>query len=554
MHLFINARNWTFEVISCSHSSATNHIAGSHPPIHYPQPPPPYTAETLPAESEETLEPSPDINQGRLGNDTTLPNSHRPSRTRSFRKKIGKMLLRLSRSQGSRYGQYWVDSPKLQHPHVPELPATNGERVYELPGLQESPVAWELPAGCTNSQERMIAPNSQHYSPTASNNYDFHPERHLSSCMNGSYNSSRFHFSAQSPSFPRGYGAQISTPTNTRGFSRVQQQGDHTCSPFTANADIQLHAHGIADISTPAPEPNFLPTKVSSISSSPSQETNWNRSFQNIQLGSASHSFPGSPFSPSQEHPHCETESFPSISPLSSRRTSYGQECCNSTSLLPTPPVVSPSRTNHHTPLNSSRDSLRGNFSESSTTTSGFANNIIPTHFLGNAQPCWIQTQVNDTHLMQQPTCSPGQQLTNSNTDEPNISDHYAEGVAGPSQGINSSYSQIDGQDSKDFPRNIPPLKPKRKNAKRVSSRTKNARVLPPLPCEFCDKVFTGTYQSGNRQRHVRTFHSTDLEYEIKKKCRTCDATFHRPDARRKHEWEKHNTEDCRPEKRQMEK
>jgi hypothetical protein len=74
--------------------------------------------------------------------------------------------------------------------------------------------------------------------------------------------------------------------------------------------------------------------------------------------------------------------------------------------------------------------------------------------------------------------------------------------------------------------------------------------ILAPLACIHCNIKFNGEYQKGNLKRHIKRFHGATVLY----KCRTCSASYYRDDARRKHEWKKHKAEDCRPEKRRVEK
>ncbi|KAK7193786.1 uncharacterized protein CC84DRAFT_157654 [Paraphaeosphaeria sporulosa] len=79
-----------------------------------------------------------------------------------------------------------------------------------------------------------------------------------------------------------------------------------------------------------------------------------------------------------------------------------------------------------------------------------------------------------------------------------------------------------------------------------------------PLSCIHCGELFTGKYQKANCLRHINLFHvDVDLSaagIDDGKTCRTCLQHFRRPDARRKHEWKQHKTEDCRPHKRRIEK
>lgn len=80
---------------------------------------------------------------------------------------------------------------------------------------------------------------------------------------------------------------------------------------------------------------------------------------------------------------------------------------------------------------------------------------------------------------------------------------------------------------------------------------------LPPLTCVLCDVQFNGKYQKSNFRRHINFSHvGTNLSHagiEDGKSCRVCRQRFRRPDARRKHEWERHSIEDCRPNKRRVE-
>jgi hypothetical protein len=74
--------------------------------------------------------------------------------------------------------------------------------------------------------------------------------------------------------------------------------------------------------------------------------------------------------------------------------------------------------------------------------------------------------------------------------------------------------------------------------------------VLAPLVCGHCKVEFNGEYQKGNLARHIRRFHSAFTLH----RCRSCPKVYKRDDARRKHEWKKHDAEDCCPDKRRPEK
>jgi hypothetical protein len=76
-------------------------------------------------------------------------------------------------------------------------------------------------------------------------------------------------------------------------------------------------------------------------------------------------------------------------------------------------------------------------------------------------------------------------------------------------------------------------------------------KILAPLACGHCDVTFKGEYQNGNLKRHMRRFHhSITISYP----CRFCRRIYYRADAKRKHEWEKHEAQDCQPTKRHAKK
>jgi hypothetical protein len=83
------------------------------------------------------------------------------------------------------------------------------------------------------------------------------------------------------------------------------------------------------------------------------------------------------------------------------------------------------------------------------------------------------------------------------------------------------------------------------------SSRSSTSR---DIRCDICGKEFTGNYSRGNLARHVRQLHDpTSVMAEIHA-CRVCGQAFRRTDARRKHEWNKHNLEGAKPLPRRTEK
>lgn len=67
--------------------------------------------------------------------------------------------------------------------------------------------------------------------------------------------------------------------------------------------------------------------------------------------------------------------------------------------------------------------------------------------------------------------------------------------------------------------------------------------VHVPADCAF-------RYRKGNLKRHVRVFHSQELS-TAGKTCRICQKLFQRPDATRKHEWDKHKVLSAKPKKRE---
>ncbi|KAF9740675.1 hypothetical protein PMIN01_00214 [Paraphaeosphaeria minitans] len=91
---------------------------------------------------------------------------------------------------------------------------------------------------------------------------------------------------------------------------------------------------------------------------------------------------------------------------------------------------------------------------------------------------------------------------------------------------------------------------------KRTAATAARAIVnLLPLACLHCGELFTGKYQKANCLRHINLFHvDVDLSaagIDDGKTCRACFQRFRRP---AKHEWKQHRIEDCRPNKRRIEK
>ncbi|KAB2101594.1 hypothetical protein AG0111_0g10130 [Alternaria gaisen] len=71
----------------------------------------------------------------------------------------------------------------------------------------------------------------------------------------------------------------------------------------------------------------------------------------------------------------------------------------------------------------------------------------------------------------------------------------------------------------------------------------------PLVPCNRCDKTFSGRYAKGNLRRHVLAFHNP-LAKVLGTACRVCKKVYKRADATRKHEWKKHHIPDAKPKKR----
>ncbi|EAT81162.1 hypothetical protein HBI56_105110 [Parastagonospora nodorum] len=82
-------------------------------------------------------------------------------------------------------------------------------------------------------------------------------------------------------------------------------------------------------------------------------------------------------------------------------------------------------------------------------------------------------------------------------------------------------------------------------------SRSEQTSIKPygdHTVCEICGAKFTGRYARGNCSRHVRLLHSekpAQLGSDLV--CRVCHKRFKRQDARRKHEWRKHEIGETKP-------
>ncbi|KAH8702806.1 hypothetical protein GQ44DRAFT_717250 [Phaeosphaeriaceae sp. PMI808] len=72
------------------------------------------------------------------------------------------------------------------------------------------------------------------------------------------------------------------------------------------------------------------------------------------------------------------------------------------------------------------------------------------------------------------------------------------------------------------------------------------ASRYPILSCSVCGGEFTGKYAKGNLARHKRVKHGQILG-ELG---RALSTSYHRGDAKRKHEWKKHRLQDVKPNKR----
>ena len=77
-----------------------------------------------------------------------------------------------------------------------------------------------------------------------------------------------------------------------------------------------------------------------------------------------------------------------------------------------------------------------------------------------------------------------------------------------------------------------------------VSSPTRTSAQLSLAPsaiqCLYCEQTFTGLWNIGNRERHVRLKHRNPEEGNQDLTCQWCRKNYRRKDARKKHEWKKH--------------
>lgn len=77
-----------------------------------------------------------------------------------------------------------------------------------------------------------------------------------------------------------------------------------------------------------------------------------------------------------------------------------------------------------------------------------------------------------------------------------------------------------------------------------VSSPTRTSAQLSLAPsaiqCLYCEQTFTGLWNIGNRERHVRLKHRNPEEGNQDLTCQWCRKNYRRKDAKKKHEWKKH--------------
>lgn len=77
-----------------------------------------------------------------------------------------------------------------------------------------------------------------------------------------------------------------------------------------------------------------------------------------------------------------------------------------------------------------------------------------------------------------------------------------------------------------------------------VSPPTRTSAQPPLAPsaiqCLHCEQTFTGAWNIGNRERHVRLKHRNPEESNQDLTCQSCGKNYRRKDAKKKHEWKKH--------------
>ena len=73
-------------------------------------------------------------------------------------------------------------------------------------------------------------------------------------------------------------------------------------------------------------------------------------------------------------------------------------------------------------------------------------------------------------------------------------------------------------------------------------ARTSAQLSLAPsaIQCLYCEQTFTGAWNIGNRERHVRLKHRNPEESNQDLACQWCGKNYRRKDAKKKHEWKKH--------------
>ncbi|KAH6615303.1 hypothetical protein C7974DRAFT_380156 [Boeremia exigua] len=121
------------------------------------------------------------------------------------------------------------------------------------------------------------------------------------------------------------------------------------------------------------------------------------------------------------------------------------------------------------------------------------------------------------------------------------------------------SYFEKQGHDSSDqllFPHlsmshtfeDVPPAYSPVASEPQPTIRNTQQRYQPAV-CQHCGKIFTGKYGSGNCKRHVQQTHASIFDRAIHM-CKMCMKTYNRADALRKHQWKKHRMADAKPNKR----
>ncbi|KAF2691260.1 hypothetical protein K458DRAFT_382828 [Lentithecium fluviatile CBS 122367] len=544
----------TFELKRCSDESATQ-LDGTPRPGARRNTLPSYDTTTSPGGSE-------------FGTNSSQLRKHA-----SHGHRISRTVDKLSHNRSLRKIGNMLKFSEIQHPHHPELqgsppPPWIVPMRAELPGQDVSEMSsQERPSELPVSHGNVASVSSTYVAyqeqpnfgypqfqgmPTSVLNVESSPQsydHHLGRSYVNTFTNQRHwppqvlpvaHMSIETPS-------TSTWPHGTLSSSNFSQSDGHNGSsyhPSEATGAAASHSPSTATAASASP-----------VAFAPSSHNNevWGNGTEFDRHATISY-----PFSPPYGDQQHGADVYPSISPVSSHQSSHASGHLGPTRFPPTPPTASPpNRSMVFDPPGLQNHSFDGTPSSPGPQAHGLQRlSAIPSTTYDSTQFDTSSSRRGAVRPSQWERCfSHVQPPHESNAGALRMRDNSIaslDSLDDPLPLYDETHTPVHAVDHNAtslfedaLPRTASTQSPQNPA---LGSATK--KVLPLLPCHLCEIKFTGEYQRGNLKRHMKRFHGVITFY----KCRTCTKRYLRDDARKKHEWKKHNTKDCRPEYRCAEK